>query len=247
MKGFFSDPFSDFMLNILLSCSHSSGIRENSSAGSCWLEPSSAATISGLKETVLFIPQRTSEPSCLTQLVGFGRHYQRKQTLIEAVTPKIDRFLPPCTHTHTHKHAVWPPMLAPIMRDMFTQSGANRPLLTPHLGLSSETTIYSAPSCSSGGGTLGISQGSDISDASPPSLCSTAQCWQRDALLKKHYTRALSTVSAWGGNEKTFSSWFQEYKQILASLNLLLSQTFILLRDVGEKDRRSQGNRYFAD
>lgn len=140
-----------------------------------------------------------------------------------------------------------PPMLAPIMRDMFTQSGANRPLLTPHLGLSSETTIYSAPSCSSGGGTLGISQGSDISDASPPSLCSTAQCWQRDALLKKHYTRALSTVSAWGENEKTFSSWFQEYKQILASLNLLLSQTFILLRDVGEKDGRSQGNRYFAD
>lgn len=29
-----------------------------------------------------------------------------------------------------------------------------------------------------------------------------------------------------GGNEKTFSSRFQEYKQILVSLNLLFSQTF---------------------
>lgn len=50
-----------------------------------------------------------------------------------------------------------------------------------------------------------------------------------------------------GENEKIFSSWFQEYKQILASLNLLLSQTFILLRDVGEKDGHTQGDGYLDD
>lgn len=59
------------------------------------------------------------------------------------------------------------PVLAPSMRDMFTQFGANKPLLTPHLGVSSKTAVYAAPSCFSRGGTLGISQGSDISDASP--------------------------------------------------------------------------------
>lgn len=139
------------------------------------------------------------------------------------------------------------PVLAPSMRDMSTQFGANKPLLTPHLGVLSKTAVYAAPLCFSRGGTLGISQGSDISDASPPSLCSTAQSWQRDALLKKHYTRVLSTVYAWGEMRKPFPPGSKSTKHILASLNLLLSQTFILLRDVGEKDGHTQGDGYLDD
>lgn len=88
--------------------------------------------------------------------------------------------------------------------DMFIVFEANKPLLTPHLGSSSKTAICATPSCLSRGGTLGISQGSDISDASPPFFCSTAQFWQWDALLVKHDTQALSTVSAWGEMRKPF-------------------------------------------
>lgn len=62
----------------------------------------------------------------------------------------------------------------------------------------------------------------------PTSLCwqphlgvlskNRAQFWQRDALLEKHYTRALSTVSAWGEMRRTFPPgsnstnkfWFHE-------------------------------------
>lgn len=156
--------------------------------------------MSGLKETELLIPQRTSKPSCFTQLVGFGRHYQRKQTLMEAVTPKIDRFLPARTHTH----AVWPRVSTKHERHVHPVWGQQAAAYTSHLGVLSKTAVYAAPSCFSRGGTLGISQGSDISDASPPSLCSTAQFWQRDALLKKHYTRVLSTVYAWGEMRKPF-------------------------------------------
>lgn len=155
--------------------------------------------MSGLKETELIILQRTSKPSCFTQLVGFGRHYQRKQTLMEAVTPKIDRFLPARTHTH----AVWPRVSTKHERHVHPVWGQQAAAYT-----SPGCIVLNRRLCSAAvfftrwnaGNFTGIRHQRCLT----PSLCSTAQFWQRDALLKKHYTRVISTVYAWGKMRKSF-------------------------------------------
>lgn len=151
--------------------------------------------MSGLKETELLIPQRTSKPSCFTQLVGFGRHYQRKQTLMEAVTPKIDRFLPARTHTH----AVWPRVstkhesLGPTSRCLhLIWVYCLKPPFMQRRRVFQEVERWE------------FHRDQTSAMLHPHSLCSTAQFWQRDALLKKHYTRVLSTVYAWGEMRKPF-------------------------------------------
>lgn len=132
--------------------------------------------------------------------------------------------------------------LTPSMRGTFTVLGVNKPLLTPHLGLLSETTICPTASCFLRGGTLGILQGSKHQrpTAPFPLFNSTVLAVRRTSRETLHLCAFYCLCL--GGNEKTFSSRFSEYKQILAPLNLLSNQTYILLRCTSAEHWHTQGD-----
>lgn len=89
-------------------CSGSPRKRENNFPGSCLLEAIAVVSNLGVERDRTLNSSEDLQAFLLTQLVGFGRHYQGKQTLIEAVTLKIDAVWPRVNAKHErHVHHFW--------------------------------------------------------------------------------------------------------------------------------------------
>lgn len=134
------------------------------------------------------------------------------------------------------------PVLTPSRRHMFALFGANKPLLTPHLGVSSKNRHL----CN---GVMFFKRWNvgNFTRIRHQRCFTPFPLFNSTVLAAGRTSRETLHSSAFyclclGGNEKTFSFWFQQYKQILVSLNLFFSQMFILLRYTGAKDWHTQGD-----